>query len=246
MRVVTTASAGGLADYGYRWLDSRVNWPDGTDFVWYTEGYDLPAGYPDVRTKDLGKLKQFMEWKARHAFYLPPSWRWDVVRYAHKVFAACDALDGYDGVGVWLDADCVTFAKIPDGLLEEQVADCYLAHYGRTGHYSETGLWIVNCAHEAHKSFLTAWRNIYLSGRFRQLHEWHDCCTLDATIRRFVADDRIATRNLSGEFARDMHPQALSELGAYIDHCKGPIRKRTGRSQENPRRREQREKEQAA
>jgi hypothetical protein len=32
-----------------------------------------------------------------------------------------------------------------------------------------------------------------------------------------------------------MHPQALSEIGKYIDHCKGP-RKEDGVSPENPHR----------
>lgn len=237
MRVVTTASKEGYEQYGHRWLESIWKWPEGTEFCWYTEGYSLPDPVvytlPNLRTKDFSQVRGFTEWKLRHAFYLPPSWRWDVVRYAHKVFAACDALEKYDGVGVWLDADCVTFEKIPAGLIEQQVADgVYIAHYARTGHYTETGMWIMNCAHPEHGRFLTSWKNMYMSGRFRQLPEWHDCMTLDATIRRFTKDDKIRTRNLSGEHSREMHPQALSELGKYIDHCKGP-RKGKGYSAEN-------------
>ncbi len=227
MRVVTTASKQGLENYGYRWLESRKNWPVDTEFRWYTEGYTI-----DCPGKDMADVPGFAEWKLRHAFFLPPAWRWDVVRYAHKVFAAIDALLEYDGVGVWLDADCVTFKPIPPGLIEAQVQDAYVAHYGRTGHYTETGLWIMNCAHPEHAKFLTAWKNIYLSGKFRQLGEWHDCMTLDATLRRFKADGRITTKNLSGAHHLQMHPQALTELGQYIDHCKGP-RKSKGYSAEN-------------
>ncbi len=173
-----------------------------------------------------------MEWKLKHASYVPPSWEYNVVRYSHKVFAACDALYDYDGIGVWLDADCVTYKKIPQGLIEKQVEGVYLAHYGRTGMYTETGLWIMDCSHPEHRNFLDAWRNVYYSERYTVLPGWHDCYTLDATIRSFLADGRIKTHNLSGEHHLHHHPQALSELGKYVDHCKG-LRKTQGKSGEN-------------
>lgn len=153
-----------------------------------------------------------------------------MVKFAHKVFAAHDALYDFDGIGVWVDADCVTYAEIPKGLIEKQVEDAYLACYQRTGMYTETGLWIMDCAHAEHWAFLDFWKDIYLSDKFKSLPQWHDCLTLDATIRRFGS--RINVNNLSGAHHKAMHPQALSELGKYIDHCKGP-RKAAGLSPEN-------------
>lgn len=225
MRVVTTAPAFAVEPGGYanRWLDSRKNWPKGTEFLFYTEGYTV-----DCHGKDFAALPEFQAWKAKHRNYQPPSWQWDVVRYAHKVFAACDALYDYDGIGVWLDADCVTYKKIPEGFIERQLNGAYLAHYARTGMYTETGMWIMDCSKPGHKTFLDAWRNVYYTGHFKTLPHWHDCLTLDATIRA----SGVPTFNLSGEFSKDMHPQAKTELGKYIDHCKGP-RKTKGASPEN-------------
>ena len=62
--------------------------------------------------------------------------------------------------------------------------------------------------------------------------KWHDCATLDATIRWFLKEGSITVNNLSGEHGKAMHPQALTEFGKYIDHCKGP-RKSEGVSPEN-------------
>ena len=230
MRVVTTCHAAGLAEYGHRWLDGRKNWPDGTEFWFYKEGYDLPAD--SMIVKDLNDDAPLMTWKRKMRHYIPPGWQWDVVKFAHKVFAAYDALYDYDGIGVWLDADCVTYAPIPPGLVEEQVKDHYIAHYGRTGMYTETGMWIVNCAHTMHQDFMETWRTIYLNDKFKNLPQWHDCFTLDATIRAFLRNKHITTNNLSGEHHKAMHPQALTEFGKYIDHCKGP-RKADGKSPEN-------------
>lgn len=226
MRVVTTAPKHALDGYAQRWLESRKNWPAGTDFRFYSEGYSV-----DCPGKDFRDLPEFSQWKLEHAYYVPPSWPWDVVRYAHKVFAACDALEDYDGIGVWLDADCVTHAPIPEGLIEKQVEDVYLACYQRTGLYTETGLWIMNCGHPKHREFLDAWRKWYLSDEFKRLPQWHDCFTLDATVHQM----QVPVKNLSGEFHKHPHPQAMTELGKYIDHCKGP-RKNTGRSPENKQR----------
>jgi hypothetical protein len=94
--------------------------------------------------------------------------------------------------------------------------------------YTETGMWIMNCAYEGHKAFLDKWRDWYLSDKFKNLPQWHDCFTLDATIRQ----TKVPTFNLSGEHSKAMHPMALTEFGKYIDHCKGP-RKALGRSPEN-------------
>lgn len=225
MRVVTTCSKQGLEDYGHRWLDGRKKWPKGTDFQFYTEGFTV-----DCPGKDFRDLPEFSQWKLEHAYYIPSDWCWDVVRYANKVFAACDALYDYDGIGVWLDADCVTGVKVPKDLMKQQLDGHYLACYQRTGLYTETGLWIMDCSHPKHREFLDTWRAWYLSGQFKKLHHWHDCMILDATIRHF--GDSITVKNLSGEFHKDMHPQAKSALGKYIDHCKG-TRKAQGFSPEN-------------
>jgi len=235
MRVVTTANKDGLEAYGQRWLDSRKHWPASAEFWWYTEGYELPLqkdekSKPSIVRKDFAELPEFVQWKERHKDYKPPNWEFNVVGYAHKVFAAIDALYDYDGIGVWCDADCETFRKIMPGVLEQELGDAYLACYQRNGYHTETGFWLMDCSKPGHQAFLDAWQAWYLTDSFKQLSVWHDCQTLDATIRHFKG--QMEVKNLSGEFANDMHPMALTELGKYIDHCKGQ-RKIKGRSPEN-------------
>ena len=90
----------------------------------------------------------------------------------------------------------------------------------------------MNCAHPETKAFLDTWVDWFESGAFKSLHEWHDCTTLDATLRLFLKDSRITARSLSGEYERDMHPMAKADISKYIDHCKG-ARKAAGVSPEN-------------
>jgi hypothetical protein len=232
MKVITTVHKAGFEQYGHRWIDSIKNWPGYSNFAIYAEGFDLPeTGQLKVtRIESLGKLAEF---KAKYANYRPVSWQWDVVRFANKVYAAYDALYAQTGIAVWLDADCVTHQPIPEGYIESLLPEAhYMSLLKRVGYHTETGFWVMNCDHPEHKAFLDTWLAWFETGKFKELREWHDCTTLDATVKLFERDGRLKTHNLSGEFARDMHPISKIDLGRYIDHCKGN-RKAQGVSPEN-------------
>lgn len=232
MRVCTTCNADGFERYGHRILDGWKHWPLGTELWWYVEGFmlptDRPAGIVEISCDKLQSLQSF---KLRHADFVPPGYLYDVVRFSHKVFAACDALREYKGVGVWMDADCVTRQDIPAGYIEGHLKGAYMAMLKRAGMYTETGFWIMDCSHPHHEDFLQTWAGWYDGGAFRNLANWTDCETLDATVRRFEKAQHIKTVSLSGKFEKDMHPMAKIELGKYIDHCKG-ARKELGYSPE--------------
>lgn len=223
MRVVTTSHRRGYEDFGHRWIESRKNWPKGTEFIYYTEGYLV-----DCPSKDVADLPEFIDWKLKHATYKAPDWRFNVVGFAHKVFTIHDALYDYDGVGVWLDADCVTYQKIMAGLIQSYVKEHYVACFQRVGMHTETGMIVFDCAHELHKPFLDAWRNWYLSEQYKKLAFWTDCHTFDATGKML----QVAANNLSREHSKEMHPMAKAEIGQYIDHQKG-ARKELDKSPEN-------------
>jgi len=247
IRVVTTAHKAGLAQYGQAWLDSRKHWPKGTEFYWYTEGYDLPyqpdelemieqagAGNRDgwIERRELNELKEFADWKLRHANYIAPMWKFNVIAYSHKVFAMIEATRNYEGVAVWLDADCVTYRDVPEGLCESFVKDAYIAHYARPGRWTETGFWVVNCGHKVHREFMDFMADVYLRDRYKQLHHWTDCFVLDVAIKRFTTSGAMTAHSLSGEHDKAGHPMAVTEMGKYIDHRKGE-RKDAPRSPEN-------------
>ena len=231
MKVVTTVHKAGFEQYGQRWIDSLPNWPT-KDVCMYAEGFE-PEG---VQFKNIDAIERVKAFKEQMKGYKAPNWRYDIVRFCHKVFVAYDAFYDHDGIGVWLDCDAVTYKPVPPGYVESQLDGAYLAHFKRAGHYTETGLWIVDCTHPMHKQFFDKWLWWFESGAFKALHEWHDCTTLDATIRAFKDD--IRTVSLSGAFERDMHPMALADFGRFVDHCKGP-RKAIGHSPENQHRKAQ-------
>jgi len=232
MRVVTTCSGHGFREYGHRVLEGWRLWPRTAELRWYTEGYSIPET-PGVEAVPLEHNQSLQNFKRKFGRYVPPGYLWDIVKFSHKVFAAIDGLSDYDGIGVWLDADCVTTKTIPDGMIEGLLErDAYIGVFQRAGLYTETGLWVVNCAHPQHRAFMSMWQEWYESGGFKTLQGWTDCHTLDATIRKFSKAGLIKVTNLSGEYGNDPHPMAKVPLAEYLDHCKGR-RKIAGISPEN-------------
>lgn len=224
MLVITTCAEKHLSEYANRWLEARQLWPKDAEFRFYTENFSV-----DCDSKDLSEIKGFPEWKARHAHYVAPSWQYDVVKFANKAFAQIDAFRDYDGIGVWCDADCIAYKKIPYKLIQKQLGDAFVALYQRSGMYSETGFWIVNCADPVTKDFFDYYRWIYESDSYKNMRQWHDCYALDAAVRKFAP--RIVVKNLSDD-PNSMHPQASGEFAKYLDHQKGN-RKFAGYSPEN-------------
>ena len=223
MRVVTTCSKEGFERYGHRVLETWKHWPLGAELWFYTEGFSLPEDKPGgIVEISLDKLHDLQAFKNRFSSYSPPNYLFDVVRFSHKVYAAVDALRDHTGVGVWLDADCVTLQDIPSGFVENHLQRAYMAMFKRRGMYTETGFWIMDCSHEHHRDFLETWVEWYDSGAFKTLSNWTDCETLDATVRKFEKAGHIKTISLSGEHDKEMHPMPFSALGRYVSHLKGP------------------------
>lgn len=222
MRVVTTCSKTGFEQYGRRALESWSRWPPDAELHFYTEGFEIPKS-PRVTAIPLERVQFLFEFKRRFDGYRPPSYLWDVVKFSNKVFAATDALRDHDGIGVWLDADCVALSDIPPALFADLLGDAYLACFQRKGMYTETGLWIMDCAHPQHLAFLDEWESFYYDGKFAGIpHGWTDCHTLDATIRRF--GDLITVRNLTEPDADPLYPMSKGPLSSYIRHDKGRLK----------------------
>lgn len=232
MRVVSTVHKAGFDQYGEQWVAGVDNWPKGTEFFLYTEGFDLND--PRITTRRIEDVPRAVKFKEQYAYYKPSAWRWDIVRFSNKVFATYDALYNYDGLAVWLDADAITYAKIPDGYIERMLPPGnYMAMFKRIGMQTETGFWLMDCSNKVHYDFLDTWIHWLESGSFKKLQQWCDASTLDATVRMFEKQGVIKTSSLSGKNESSDHPMAYAPIAEYIDHLKGEGRKVVGESPEN-------------
>ena len=232
MRIITTVHKEGFDQYGEKWLKGLDLWPAEDEFIAYTEGFDLD--HPRVTGRRIESVVRAEAFKVQFRHYKPVNWRWDIVRFGNKVFSSYDALYDYKGIAVWMDADAETYAKMPEGYVRKMLPEGnYLALFKRQGMPPETGFWVMDCSHPAHQQFLDTWIRWLESGAFKQLSQWCDASTMEATIRQFEKAGAIQTASLSEGFEKEHHPMAMADIGKYIDHRKGG-RKGQLSSPENP------------
>jgi len=248
--VVTTFHEAGLKLYGQRMINTFVdNWPAEVKLHVYPEKCNPQV--PDhsrIVLTDLDSVDELTAFKntwkgvpkANGDVSSDPirskrkdsgkGFKWDAVRFAHKVYAVFDCAKKCDTDWLfWMDADTVCHSPLPLPKLESfcpyNVDICFL---GREGKYTECGLYAMNLRSSSTLGFLKEFQKVYddaENGIFK-MAEWHDSFVFDA-VRKTL---RLKEHNWSaGIIKGEGHPLINSEWGAYLDHLKGD-RKQIGRS----------------
>lgn len=223
MKFITSFNRRLHAEYAHRLMATAHMLPG--ELVVYAE--DKIDG---VKAKDLHMLcPKLVTFKERLKEFRPPDWSHDVVRFANKAFAMAHGLFNETGLVAWIDADCVPLKPLPEKFLRRMLDNAYCAYFGRVNPpYTETGFILFDCSHPQHKKFVNAFRDVYVSGTIFKLPGWHDCYAFDHARQAFEGF-RCVGDGMTGS----THPIVTSPLGEYIDHLKGPKRKRAGYSPES-------------
>lgn len=249
--VVTTFNEEGLRRYGQRMIDTFcLNWPKEIKLHVYPERCDpyIP-NHDRVILIDLNSVKELTAFKEqwrnvpkangdvtddlvrRRRKDAGKGFKWDAVRFAHKVYAIFNCAKTTDAdVLFWMDADTVCHSPISKETVERFCPlKIDLGYLGRDGKYSECGLYSLNLRSDQTRMFLYEFQKMYdraEEGIF-QLEEWHDSYVFDIVRNRFPF---LRQLNWSqGIIKGEGHPLINSEWGAYLDHLKGD-RKTSGRS----------------
>ena len=228
---VTTFNGRGYTKYGRRFLQTfERHWPREVKLYVYAEGCRPVSKRAEIRDL-LSCCPGLRQFKQDHGHLRSRDFRFDAVRFAHKVFAVAHAARTVDADKLfWVDADIVTFDDIPLAFLESCLPPGYYTScLLRAGVHSECGFMGFDLRHPAHLDFMKAWERWYTSGRLFNLPEWHDCIVYDTVRQRLEKVGRIRTHNLSGSYTWVWHPFINSRLGRFMDHLKGK-RKIRGRS----------------
>ena len=258
--VVTTFHEAGLRQYGQRMIDTFCqNWPVEVTLHIYPENcVPMVADSSRVIVKKLEEVDELMAFKNRWKGVPKANgdvsgdpirskrrdsgkgFKWDAVRFAHKVYAIFDCAKLTDAdILLWMDADTichspVDMAKIIQ-LVPEQYDICYL---GRQGKFSECGLYSMNLRHKNTRKFLDEFQRVYddADNGIFQMDEWHDSFVFDVVRSRIHklhqlnwSQDLADLRPRRGNSPGEGHPLINSEWGAYLDHLKGE-RKNLGTS----------------
>lgn len=250
--IVTSFNSNGLISYGQTMIDSFDHyWPKSVQLVVYAENCLPVTASQRIVVKDLlASSPDLVAFKQRHANnpmanglvakdtgvpFKDNAFKWDAVRFSHKVFAVIDACKNIDSDWViWLDADTKTFDTVPDSFLtsicDKRALACYLGR--REKYHSECGWVAYNRCHVELQKFINAWRDLYVSDRLFTLKEYHDSFVFDELRKQWQAEHQTYFHNLTPVMSGKGpgHPFIASALGQYMDHMKGAKRKALGHS----------------
>lgn len=146
------------------------------------------------------------------------------IRFSYKTFAIINHCMNAPRLGVdrvvWLDADTVTYKKIPLNWIELlSHPNVYVTYLGRDDNYPECGFVIYNTANPINLLFMGIWEALYTSDNVFRLEQWHDSFVFDSIRRDLLEDSQC--RNLTPYGSGYDHVFVNSEVGKYIDHFKG-------------------------
>lgn len=249
--VVTTFNQAGYDKYGSRMIDTfLLNWPKEVHLYVYAEDCTVTQAAPNLTVYDFHKqVPQLIAFKEQYrddlrangklaigpvdkkGKYQGIGFKWDAVRFCHKIYAVCDLSIRSTDTVIWMDADMVCHTAMPLEFLEKMIpASAGVAYLGRNKKYTECGLYALNCSLPDTKEFIKRFQAAYDSaetGIFK-MTEWHDSWVFDR-IRETMPATWAQLNWNKGIVQGEGHPLINSEWGAYLDHLKGK-RKDTGHS----------------
>ena len=250
--IITSFNQAGMQQYGQRMVDAfDRHWPKSIELTIYAEDCNPQISSDRMHVLDLMSVSaDLAAFKKRYQNnpmangkvakdtgvpFKDNAFKWDAVRFSHKVFAVIHACCNIPADWViWLDADTMTFADIPECFLDEicksSAMACYLGR--REKYHSECGWVAYNRNHPDLVDFIQQWKNLYISGKLFDLREYHDSFVFDVLRKDFQSTKHTQFYNLSPDLPGKGpgHPFIASQLGLYMDHMKGSKRKALGHS----------------
>ena len=252
--VVTTFNQAGYDKYGSRMIDTfLLNWPKEVHLYVYAEDCVVKQTASNLTVYDFhDKVPSLVRFKEKYKNDLRANgklatgpadkkgkqpgigFRWDAIRFSHKVYAVCDIGQSTTDMLLWMDADMICHTPVSVEFLDKMFPEGFgIAFLGRKKKFTECGLYAMNCANSGTMLFLQWFKEAYddaENGIFT-MEEWNDCWVFDR-IRERVQSTVRSWRQLDwneSSLQGEGHPLINTEWGKYLDHLKGN-RKDTGKS----------------
>jgi hypothetical protein len=180
------------------------------------------------------RLRLIVQWHKPRAKIRRVNWgfgyRWDAVRFSHKVFAICHAAEHCRADALfWMDADIHLFADVSSEFLSAAIPEDCLVSCLLRPEFSECSFMGFNLKNPTSRAFLNALKSFYLTDSLFNEQQYHDSYLFDIVRRRFDKQGHRVHDIANGAGKRSHHVFINSVLGQCMDHLKGS-RKYKGRS----------------
>lgn len=235
--VVTSFTPEGYKQYGRNFLKTwDMHWPKDVELRVYTHNQTLKK----VQTENIEEIQKVRDFLERHKENLichgkvPDGLRWkqseidegyafrfDAYKFGRKPFVMAHAMRKFGrGAQVklfWIDADIITFSRIPDNFLDSLLPDkmqmCFLPGQQDLTESSVVGF---NLSHDYTQEFLAEFEYIYEYDKFYDYPCWDD---------GHIFDYLVAKRKPRYQYILShRQPFEASKLGLHMVHLRGPAK----------------------
>ncbi len=220
IKLISTFSDAGYYDYAKHFVESCGKNLKYINVVIYKDNVEL------VNTESITYLNlentcsDLVEFKKRNSNRTHKDFRFDGVRFAHKVYATIHASreENLDYL-VWLDADTEIYDTInPEYLISFLPKGKFVGYIGRDT-ASETGFLIFDMRHPEAKNFFDRYEWYYNSDAIYDQPEFHDGFIFDVIRKEFETAGKIVSQNISPVGVTKNHFNAAFD--GYMLHYKG-------------------------
>lgn len=210
----------------------QQHWPEPLKLTCYVEDFVMPP-MPRCQARDWDTLgeryrtfqnsdeKPRVKTFAKKAYCIMTHWR---LSRAHRM--------------IWIDADVITHATVPQRFLESVCKDsdvvAYMGvnhdHQGRRYHSAESGIFVVNLRHELFDLFARAYEQRYDQHQHQDLRRFYDGEVLGAVCEQFRSTG--AVRDVCAGLGKDYKtPIRHTVWGQYLHHHKSKHSKKDWNNQ---------------
>lgn len=161
----------------------------------------------------LGQLQPLNRFKSKYSKYVNPTWQYDVVKAATRLFAFIDAARDYKGLSVFIDPTLKIKARLTEDLFRKELGRNYIGLFKRDGLPSKPDIFMVDGEYPEHTEFMEFVASILEDDMFTGLSYWTDGAILDEAIKRYT----FPVKNLSGVFGKEKDPIKMTAFAQYVD-----------------------------
>lgn len=161
----------------------------------------------------LGQIQPLSRFKAKHAKYIHPSWQYDVVKSATRLFAFIDAARDYKGLSVFIDPSLKIKERLTEDLFRRELGRNYIGLFKRDGLPSKPDIFMVDGEYPEHHEFMEFVASILEDEMYTGLSYWTEGAILDEAVKRYS----FPVKNLSGVFGKEKDPIKMTAFAQYVD-----------------------------
>lgn len=187
IEIISTFSSKDYTYYGQQFLLSLEKFLDETiDVTLYLDDCNIHHSNRFCR-KYLNTIKDLTLFKQKHINYVPTAWHTDVVKFSHKSYVICDAVEKTNNdIIIWLDADTIALQNITKKYLLDKISNNHYCSLIDRPKCAETGFLAFNLNHNDTRKVIAEFKEYYDKDLIFQIPEQHDAYVFSHVVRQYA------------------------------------------------------------